>query len=219
MKNQRIIIIGDVHGCLDELKALLAKVSYLPGKDRLIFVGDLINKGPYSLEVLQMVVAWQAEVVMGNHERGFLRYLEDASYASAGFLRLKQQMGSQLAFWQDWLRQLPNYIEEEEFIVVHGGLIPNQHPSQTPLSLLTTIRTWDGQGVNLNNPSDPPWYECYHHPKLAVFGHWAQKELVRRKNALGLDTGCVYGNQLTAAILPGPSIYQVSAKRKYDLGE
>ena len=65
MNNRRTIIIGDVHGCLYELKALIAKVNYHPDKDRLIFVGDLINKGPYSREVLEMVFSLHSEVVMG----------------------------------------------------------------------------------------------------------------------------------------------------------
>ncbi len=216
MENQRTIIIGDVHGCLDELEALLAKANYLSEKDRLIFVGDLINKGPSSREVLERVFSLSAEVVMGNHEWGFLQYLEDGSFASAGFPEVKRQLGNQLTFWRDWLCQLPTFIEDEQFMVVHAGLVPNQHPSKTSTSILTTIRTWDRLGINLNNTSDPAWFELYHAPKLVVFGHWAQQDLILRKNAIGLDTGCVYGNKLSAAILPGPVICQVPAQQIYE---
>ncbi|MBF0279273.1 MAG: metallophosphoesterase [SAR324 cluster bacterium] len=216
MKNQRVIFIGDVHGCFEELQTLLSKLNFIPGEDRLIFVGDLVNKGPFSLEVLELVFSLHAEVVIGNHERGFLQYLADGSYASAGFAELKRQLGKRLEFWRDWLNQLPTFIEDENFLVVHAGLVPNQHPANTKASILTTIRTWDGEGINLNNSSDPPWYELYHGPKPVIFGHWAKKEIILRNNAIGLDTGCVYGNKLTAAIFPGPVICQVSAKQVYE---
>lgn len=219
MIKQRTLIIGDVHGCLEELEALLKKMEYCPQRDRLIFVGDLINKGPYSLEVLKKVLSLPAEVIMGNHELGFLKHLEDGSYPLAGFLQLKQQMGDQLVFWRDWLQQLPAYIEEEHFMVVHAGLVPHQHPSETPIQILTNIRTWDGKGNNLKNFENPAWFELYHASKLIVFGHWAKRDLMLKNNMIGLDTGCVYGNKLSALILPERTICQVPAKKVYEIGQ
>ena len=219
MNSSRTIIIGDVHGCLEELEALLHKLDHRTGQDRLIFVGDLINKGPHSLEVLQKVRSLSAEVVMGNHEWKFLKYLKEDSSPSQGFCQLKQQMGGQLHYWQEWLSQLPAYIEAEQFLVVHGGLVPQQHPSETPISILCRIRTWDGEGRDLNNPAHPSWFELYHHPKLVVFGHWAQRGLVLRNNAIGLDTGCVYGNRLSAVVLPEKTLCQVPAKKIYEVLE
>ncbi len=217
MKSQRTIVIGDVHGCLEELEELLEQVNYISTKDRLIFVGDLINRGPYSFEVLKKIRSLQAEAVMGNHELGFLQYLSDPALAYGHFPQLKSQLGDQLDFWSCWLQQLPLFIEEESFIVVHAGLAPNQPPAETPAHILTRIRTWDGVGQNLNNPEDPGWFELYHAPKLVLFGHWAKKGLVFRENAIGLDTGCVYGNKLTAVILPERTICQVSAKQTYQI--
>ena len=216
MKKQRTIIIGDVHGCLAELEHLLKKVAYRSQKDQLIFVGDLINKGPHSLGVLQTVVRLQAEVTLGNHEFGFLQYLKDGSYPSLGFLHLKQQMGPQLKFWKNWLKQRPPYIEQDDFLVVHAGLAPNQHPAQTPLRILLNIRTWDGTGENLNRATDPAWFDLHQPSKLVVFGHWAKQGLVLKKNMIGLDTGCVYGNKLSALILPEQTIHQVPAQKIYD---
>jgi bis(5'-nucleosyl)-tetraphosphatase (symmetrical) len=216
MNSLRTIIVGDVHGCLEELEALLSKVDHRCGKDRLIFVGDLINKGPHSLQVLEKVRSMSAEVVMGNHEWKFLQYLKKNSSPSEGFFQLKRQMGEQLLFWQEWLSRLPAFIEADQFLVVHGGLVPHQHPSETPISILCRIRTWDGEGKDLNNPSNPSWYELYRLPKLVVFGHWAKRGLVIRKNVMGLDTGCVYGNQLTAVVLPEKTLFQVPAKQIYE---
>lgn len=215
MKKQRTIIIGDVHGCLAELENLLKKVDYRPQKDQLIFVGDLINKGPHSLEVLQKVLNLQAEVIMGNHEFGFLQHLKDGSYPLKEFFHLKEQMGKHLKFWKNWLTQRPVYIEKEHFLVVHAGLAPNQHPAQTSPRILMNIRTWDGTGENLNNPKDPAWFDLHKPSKLVVFGHWAKQGLVLKKNIIGLDTGCVYGNKLSALLLPEQTIYQVPAQKIY----
>ena len=69
----RYIVVGDVHGCIDELEHLLRKCEYQNDTDVLIFVGDLIGKGPESLEVLKLAQEEQAFVVMGNHDLSFLR--------------------------------------------------------------------------------------------------------------------------------------------------
>ena len=68
----------------------------------------------------------------------------------------------------------------------------------------------------MNNPANPSWYELYRLSKLVVFGHWAKRGLVIRKNVMGLDTGCVYGNQLTAVVLPEKTLFQVPAKQIYE---
>lgn len=216
MGYERTIIIGDVHGCKEELEELLNKLDYTAKKDRLIFVGDLINKGPDSLGVLEMVFSLKAEVVLGNHEFGFLRYLEDSSLVFDGFEKLKVQLEKTLNFWKSWFYQLPRFIEDDDFLVVHAGVIPEKLPAQTPTYILTNIRTWDGKGEELNNPENPSWFDLYHNQKLIVFGHWARKGLILRENAIGLDTGCVYGRKLTAVVLPQRMIYQVSAKKVYE---
>lgn len=63
----RTLIIGDVHGCIDELRDLLTELQYRPGADRLYFIGDLINKGPSSLEVFRYFQSLDAVSILGNH--------------------------------------------------------------------------------------------------------------------------------------------------------
>ena len=213
----RTLIIGDVHGCLRELEELLAKAKYQQGRDQLIFVGDLVNKGPYSLGVLKKVQELRAKVVLGNNEQSFLQYVADGSFEAPGFQQLKEEMGEQLSYWVDWIKQWPFYLEFPDFMVVHAGLVPGRHPSCTSSRILTTIRTWDGLGENLNHLEHPPWFELYTDKKLVLFGHWAKKNLVIRHNAIGLDTGCVYGRSLTAVILPSRKIVQVSAHQMYEI--
>ena len=128
---------------------------------------------------------------------------------------LIKEMGKKRDFWAGWLEALPLYIEDKDFIVVHAGKVPNLALKDSPPEWLANIRNWDGDGSDLNRPGDPAWYEFYHQKKLIVFGHWAVRGLVERSNAIGLDSGCVYGKKLSALVLPGREIVQVSAHKAY----
>lgn len=215
MPQKRSVIIGDVHGCLDELQELLKKINFHSSSHQLVFVGDLINKGPYSVEVLELVLKLQASVVLGNHEAKFLSYLENPNPEKPGFEAIIDSMGSKVSFWKNWLKRLPYFYETPDFLVVHAGLAPGKHPSQTDPRILTTIRTWDGSGRNLDDPTQPDWFQFYDGKKLVVFGHWAKRGLIVKDNVIGLDTGCVYGRKLSAVVLPERQIVQVDAKENY----
>ncbi len=197
----RTLVIGDVHGCLRELDLLLEKVGFRQGSDRLIFVGDLINKGPNSLGVLQRVFELKAEVVIGNHELAML------NSKAAGYPR-------ELV---NWVKTWPTYIEEKDFMIIHGGLIPGVHPKDSDPGIFTRLRTWSPKFIAPGKKDDPAWYEFYTGQKLVVFGHWAAKGLVIRDNAIGIDTGCVYGRQLTCLTLPSRELTQVNALEVYEV--
>jgi bis(5'-nucleosyl)-tetraphosphatase (symmetrical) len=204
MGKERTIFIGDVHGCFDELMILMDKLSYDSDRDRLIFLGDLINKGPDSAKVLSWVFNEKAEVILGNHE-----YF--------GLKKGSLQRGA-LSSWVEWIRSWPLYIDEDEFLAVHAGVVPDYSLAQTPAEVLTRVRTWgNGRTHSHDDQRFPPWYELYQGDKLIVFGHWASRGLVQRENVIGLDTGCVYGNQLTAYILETKEIIQVEAKKAYEV--
>ena len=127
--------------------------------------------------------------------------------------QLKEQMGEDLKQWVTWMKSWPLYIEEKDFLVVHAGLEPYKHPKQTAARTLLHIRTWDGKGEELNSPHHPPWYDFYKGEKLVLYGHWALQGLKIRKNTIGLDSGCVYGKNLSGILLPERKILQVSSKR------
>lgn len=212
----RKIIIGDVHGCFEELVELLDACDYDVKEDKLIFVGDLINKGPESLSVLDLVDSTNADVVLGNHEVAFLKYLEgNENFVSKGFEQVKAQMGERLLFWESWLKSRPYYLEYDDCIVVHAGLQPEVKLENTSPSILTKIRTWDGSGDDMNNPSNPPWHKFYKGKKLVVYGHFAAQGLHILENSIGLDSGCCWGGSLSALILPSREIIQVKAKKAY----
>ena len=118
--------IGDVQGCFDELQSLLEKARYDEKKDRLWFVGDLVNRGPKSLEVLRFVksLGERAVVVLGNHDLHLITQYE-------GFERPRKddtlddiQGAPDAKALVDWLREQPLMYVEGEYAMVHAGLLP-----------------------------------------------------------------------------------------------
>ena len=232
LKNKKLecpnktFIVGDIHGCYDEFLKLLDKINYSPKNHRLILLGDIINRGPKSLEVLKWIKKNHIEVVLGNHELAFLKE------AKSGVLRdsfkiLKNQMGAQFSSWVNWMKSWPLYIEEDTYVVVHAGIVPDEHPSQSNPHYLVYIRQWDAEkGVPVKRAKEslkraeqdkmfPPWYTFYKGKKLIIYGHWAEQGLKLRENTIGLDTGCVYGGHLSGLFLPSKKVVQVKALKAY----
>jgi len=202
---QRTIVVGDVHGCLAELEDLLAKVA-LAGDDRLVFVGDLVAKGPDSRGVVALVRKLGARVALGNHEE---HALATRKAQKEGRL-LKRPEGTHARLLdeleeEDWalIESLPLGIElsEHELRVVHAGLVPGIPFAEQDPWLVTHIRSISEDGV----PSakwGPDWGARYAGPPHVVFGHNARKDPQLHRDATGLDTACVYGGTLTALVLP-----------------
>ena len=214
-QEKRVFIIGDVHGCFDELILLIEKSGYQKDQHRLVLLGDLINKGPYSFEVLEWVKNSQfAEPVLGNHELKFITIIEKQQDLPPILKELKIQMGKQLPDYISWMKNWPVYIEEEDFLAVHGGIIPGEHPHSSKTELLVNIRYWDGTGENMQDSSCPAWHDLYTDSKLVIYAHWAQQGLHIKNNSIGLDTGCVYGGYLTGIWLPDKELVQVPSLRE-----
>ncbi len=206
----RTIFIGDVHGCRVELEELAALLKPDRG-DRVIMLGDLINRGPDSAGVVDFVYRSGFECLMGNHEFEYLRHYKEY----AVFKSIREALGKEL---HDWLKARPLYIETDAFLAVHAGLFPGKHPSETPEEIILNIRTVnpsDGFDSDLNNPSDRPWHEYYTGKKPVFYGHWARQGLCIAAPTYGLDSGCVYGRALTAYVLETGEIIQVQAKSVY----
>lgn len=204
-------IVGDVHGCFKELMSLLKKAQYTPKKHRLIFAGDLINKGPHSLKVLEWAFENKIESVIGNHELKFIQLIEKNQPLPPSFQKLKDEMGRQLEKWVQYLKTWPSYIEEDDFIIVHAGLVPGEHPRQSDIENLVHIRHWDESlKKRVSQTMGRPWHDYYTGKKLVIYGHWARQGFHQKENAIGLDSGCVYGNQLTGVFLPSRTTVQTS---------
>ena len=121
-------VIGDVQGCADELGDLLALIQFDAAVDQVYFVGDLVNRGPKSVEVLRRVKALTdagvTDCVLGNHDFFLIMALEGFSALHNGDTLDQVLREPDARLLVDWLRQRPLLIELDETIIVHAGLLP-----------------------------------------------------------------------------------------------
>jgi bis(5'-nucleosyl)-tetraphosphatase (symmetrical) len=205
----RRIFVGDIQGCRESLERLLAAVAFAPGRDRLLPAGDLVNKGPDSDGVLRRCIELGAEPVLGNHD----------------FHWLEKKLGD--AGLRDWLRRQPLVRIFDDVVMVHAAVHPHWDEKRlaAPMSpadvdFLINARYCDADGnrpVEDWPPPGPPfrpWDDFYRGKKRVVFGHWARRGLVVRPQCIGLDTGCVYGGQLSAWIAEEDRIVQVDGWKR-----
>lgn len=255
--------IGDVHACLDDLRELLARIEFEPDRDRLLFVGDLVNRGPRSADTLRFVrdLGDRAISVLGNHDLHLL-----ATAADVRAPRRKDSFADVLAAPDRaellaWLRRRPllHHDAESRFTIVHAGLHPawdlatarqlageiegilrgpdfagllasmyGDHPAawspglsgherhRLAINSFTRMRYCRPDGSLDFRDSGPPgsqsagllpWFEI---PGRAnadlhiVFGHWSALGCFRGCGVHGLDSGCFWGNALTALCLDDP---------------
>ena len=210
----RTIVVGDIHGCYDELMALVEKVE-LGEDDRVVSVGDLITKGPKNREVLELFMTdARFTTVIGNHDLALRRKWngEDVELRPAQKEAHKELKGEKDAY-ASFMNRLPFTIDLDTHLVVHAGLRPNVELYSQTTGDLTRLRTL---GADRESEEGTPWYHVYYGEKTVLFGHWPAPEPRRGKNAIGLDTGCVYGCNLTAYIIETEEFVTVPALRKYD---
>jgi Calcineurin-like phosphoesterase len=209
----RTIVIGDIHGCYDELKDLLALVKLRPD-DSIIAVGDLIVKGPKNAEVLDRFIADDRfSAVIGNHDRALRQYWRGEPRRLTKELKATaSELESQRERYFDYLRSLPFTINLGSHLVVHAGVRPGVPLRRQMVTDLTEIRT---MGVNPSSRRGLPWYKVYRGRRIVVFGHWPSKAPRLAPRAIGLDTGCVYGGRLTGYIIESNQFVSVPARRAY----
>jgi predicted phosphodiesterase len=219
----RTIFIGDVHGCPDELDALLAECGWHPG-DRVVLVGDLVAKGPDSAGVVQRARERGMLAVKGNHDAHVLRWHAGRMPEHKKPKTEHRQVLDTLSD-ADWnfLKALPLYLRFPEYnvLVVHGGVVPGVPLEEQKPELLLNLRSITSKGKPSKKMADGvPWASLWQGPERIIFGHDALRGLQQHPHAIGLDSGCVYGGQLTAYVLPEARFYSVQAKRVYmNLGE
>ncbi|MFC7153936.1 metallophosphoesterase [Halomarina halobia] len=192
----RIVVVGDVHGCYDELLDLLDLLD--PGEDDLlVFVGDLIRKGPDSRAVVELVRdSPNMRAVRGNNEQ---KYVDDRVACPA------------LAPVTEYIESLPIVLSWDGAAVVHGGVDPRR-----PLSEQSVDGLLNARAVPPENGYDGPfWFETYRGPPRVFFGHTVLDAPVVGEWAVGLDTGCVYGGELTAYDCSVDETRSVRARETY----
>lgn len=213
-------IIGDIHGCHSSLTALLDKV--IDRADTLIFVGDYVDRGPASKQVIETLVQLQLEhsrviFLKGNHEAMFYSYLTGTDHLL--FLEVGGQQtlnsyninpetdrGNLLAMLPPshvmFLENLSLHYQDQYGIYVHAGLQPGRHLSQQNPDWCLWVR-------------DQFICSSYDFGKPVIFGHTVFQEPLIEPNKIGIDTGAVYGGRLTALLLPDMEFIQVEGEKNH----
>lgn len=182
-----VTIVGDVHGCHTRLRTLLDALA-VDADDLVVFVGDLVRKGPDSKAVVDLVTSRANLVsVRGNNEQKLI----DTPGGGAGLTRADVRA---LAGW-------PVVITVDESVVVHAGV--------DPTATLAAQRTRTLQSVRRSHGSF--WWEQYTGPHQVYFGHTPVEAPILTAHAIGLDTGCVYGGDLTALRMGEETLIRVDA--------
>ena len=210
----RTIVVGDIHGCYDELVSLLDKVNFGAG-DRVISVGDLIAKGEKSREVLDLFMTdGRFAAVIGNHDLALRRrWNGEKVKLKPSQKKAHKELKADKEHYTPYLNSLPFMIDLGRHLVVHAGLRPNVALHSQTTDDLTELRTL---GPDRTSREGTPWYDVYDGEKIVFFGHWPAPEPRRGPKAIGLDTGCVYGHRLTAYIIEAGKLVSVPARRVYD---
>jgi serine/threonine protein phosphatase 1 len=208
MEPTNTILIGDIHGCNREFRELLQKVSPASG-DRIILMGDLLNKGPDPAGVMETLETLDFICLQGNHEVDHLKWREGA-VPKPETVAVRDMMPPLLyAEYLEMSLEMPLYFEDKDFLAVHGALINGVPLSEQPDDVLTGSRTLPGS-----------WKDEIVLDRPLVVGH---KRFHADQNApyviegrfYGIDTGCVYGGSLTAISMPSARITQVRAAMQY----
>lgn len=201
--------IGDIHGSLESLERLMEKINPDLTRDRLVFIGDYIDRGPEPKGVVDYIIRLKNQAppgriicLKGNHEAMFLDFLLGAP---AGLFLFNGGLSTLQDYWgDDWTNReglalppdhaqfyqdLQLYYETPDYIFVHGGLKPGVPLAEQEEEDLLWIR-----GEFITSPED--------FGRRVIFGHTPFKQPLLMPNKIGIDTGAVYGNFLTAVRLP-----------------
>ncbi|WP_327003063.1 metallophosphoesterase [Dactylosporangium sp. NBC_01737] len=203
----RTVVVGDIHGCYDELLDLLDAVQLHPD-DLLVSVGDIVDRGPKPGDVVRFFQQRpNSVVVMGNHERKHVRGI--FSYAQE-ITRL--QLGDGYDSAVEWMRTLPYSFENGHVRVVHAAMLPGVPLAAQKEEILCGSTSGERE-LTAMFPGGH-WHEHYTDAKPVVFGHHVtgREPLLRDGRVFGLDTGACHGWNLTALCAPGLTVHSVPAR-------
>ena len=232
--HHRVLFVGDVHGCFDELQALIAEAGVTAGTDYILLAGDLINKGPKPLELIEWLrTTPRAYSVMGNHDHHVVRAMQrqadghtpdHMTYDTHPHDYIAAHLSPTQRHWYASLSltiRLPSLSPPH--LLVHAGLVPGVAlEAQQPFDLMN-IRNVLADGSGSKKRTDGVnWVDRYGGEQgTVVFGHCAARgvQLVQDGSGgmrcVGLDSGCCYGKELSGWLLPDRRLVQVKAFRMY----
>jgi len=230
-------IIGDVHGCYDELTALLETLGYQvaadgsaaahPGGRTAVFVGDLVDRGPATPAVLRLVMGMTAAgtglSVTGNHEAKLVRALRGRDVTvSHGLAESLAQLAAEPAEFttqaMTFMDQLLGHVvlDDGKLVVAHAGLPEVMHGrASAAVRSFALYGDTSGETDEFGLPVRYPWARDYRGRAMVAYGHTPVPEAEWVNGTICLDTGCVFGGQLTALRYPEREIVSVPAGRVY----
>jgi diadenosine tetraphosphatase ApaH/serine/threonine PP2A family protein phosphatase len=236
-----VVAIGDVHGCLEEFDELLKLISFNPNNMRVVLLGDLMDRGPNPVGCVKRARELNLECIRGNHEDKHLRWNKhEVAKLQTGKSNPMKSMSeiddlANKALSEediDWMKNLPYQLQlTKELYAVHAGVEPSvgwNH--QNPAQLMRVRYVNDkGRAVSLNPDKSQPnntqyWTEQYKGPYNIVYGHNVYEEVKFTKTesghlCIGIDTGCCFGNKLSALIVDTMEVVSVKAKQKYFIND
>ena len=255
-----IYLVGDLQGCCDPLERLLATIDFSPSRDRVYFLGDLVNRGPDSLGVLRRLrdMGGAAVCLLGNHDLHLLAVANGVRKAHRSDTLDAILDAPDRDAWLEWLRARRLAVHEHGWLMVHAGVLPQwdaaeamrlaaevetmlagpdlhgfltvmygNHPPQwderlegadrwrcvinsfTRLRFCTADGTMDfavKEGADSAPEGLMPWFNVPGRRTEGTpiaFGHWSTLGLINRPDLMALDTGCIWGGQLTAVRVDG----------------
>lgn len=214
---RRSVIVGDLHGCAAEFDTLLDKIAFT-AQDRLYCVGDLVARGPDGIGVLRILRKLGVRSVIGNHDVKLRALRPEPGRKPSGKVPSALVNVFDKLDAEDWqlIESLPLYLDlpEHDVRIVHAGVVPGVPIEEQDPWVLTNLRSFDPDGKPSSKWSPTPWAVHYHERPHVVFGHDARSRLQIHPCATGIDTGCVYGGELTALVLPAETAPLPPAERR-----
>jgi protein phosphatase len=232
-------VIGDVHGCFAELVELMEKLGYAvklegegyrvdsPAGRKLVFVGDLVDRGPGTVQVLKLVFGMletgQAFCVPGNHDIKLVRALRGKDVKRThGLAETMEQLEAEPdAFRVQVAKVLDGLVshlvfDEGRLVVAHAGLKESMHGRGSgAVREFCLFGETTGETDEFGLPVRYNWAADYRGKAMVVYGHTPVPEALFLNNTVNLDTGCVFGGKLTALRYPERETVAVAAHRMY----
>ncbi|MCK5340246.1 MAG: serine/threonine protein phosphatase [Desulfobulbaceae bacterium] len=222
---KRTFVIGDIHGCSEALKALFQKITPDPLTDRIVFLGDYVDRGLDSKQVVSELLRLQSQFpdiifLKGNHEQVFLNCLTNRDqldfFLVIGGRRTLESYGVKDIAACDFREKIPPshihfledllpYWEDEDYFYVHAGFEPGIHPTQQSTDWLFWSNGGRFAGV------------LHDFGKQVIYGHTVTDTPLIQPNKIGIDTGAVYGGALTCLILPEMEFISVPCKKYWPI--
>ncbi|WP_152657315.1 bis(5'-nucleosyl)-tetraphosphatase PrpE [Oceanobacillus sp. CFH 90083] len=233
-------IIGDVHGCIDELNELIQKLGYMkqqgsytaPADHKLVFLGDITDRGPNSMAVIKLVYQLVAEqkiafYIPGNHCNKLYRYFLGNNVQQkyglettvAEWKNLQTQQQSQIKEKFMYLYEtapLYFHFKEENLVIAHAGIKENLIGAASErVKSFVLYGDTTGQTDEQGRPIRRDWAKKYQGKAWVIYGHTPVLEPRIVHRTINIDTGCVFGNKLTALQFPDLTFVSVLSKQPF----